>query len=97
MFLVFGFCLFVYFCFGCCQYMNLSFLLDFVFNLSFFMTTLEKVPGATTIQRYYSPSTSCNVNKLLFSKTAVNFVTIPIDSNFQQNNDLQSFHVCHVT
>ena len=100
MFLVFV-CLFVclflffFFCFGCCQYMNLSFLLDFVFNLSFFMITLEKVPGATTIQRYYSPSTSCNVNKLLVSKTAENFVSIPIHSNLQQNNDLQSFHAFH--
>ena len=53
--------------------------------------------GIGPVQRYYSPSTSCNVNKLLVSKIAVNFVSIPIHSNLQQNNDLQSFHAFHST
>ena len=49
------------------------------------------------VQRYYSSSTSWNVNKAQIRKTAINFVSISIHSILQQKNYLQSTHPCHAT
>ena len=47
---VFGFFYFLFFIFGCCQYMNLSlYIYIYIFlNLSFFMATLKKIPKVAT-------------------------------------------------
>ena len=49
------------------------------------------------VQRYYSSSTSWNVNKAQIRKTAINFVSISIHSILQQKNYLQSTHPYHAT